>query len=105
MLDEPPSDDEDTTDPAECRPVTHHYQRNGDESPSEAVIAAVSVVTDTSPLDLEALYHRIDPDALDALFDFDGCGGPPRALQVRFRYDGCSVVVTTSEVRVESTDR
>lgn len=39
------------------------------EPPSEAVVDAVAAVTGERPVDLPPLYHAVDPDALDAVFE------------------------------------
>ena len=36
-------------------------------SPSDAVVRAISVLTDTEPTTLEPLYETVDPEALDTL--------------------------------------
>jgi hypothetical protein len=41
--------------------VDHTYERHSNETPSEAVIAAVAEATDQSPLEIEPLAEVIDP--------------------------------------------
>lgn len=63
---------------------------------SHLVIEKVAAATNTDPMDLEPLFGRIDPDALDALFD-DGAGTITRMEgQVTFPMSGCEVTVTAS---------
>lgn len=60
---------------------------------SHSVVSAVAEVTDTRPESLEPLYHTVDPDALNALFDGDRTGFGRSPLRVEFTYCGCDVVV------------
>lgn len=63
---------------------------------SQRVIEQVARETDTDPIDLEPLFTRIDPDALDALFS-DGAGTTVRAEgEVTFPMAGCDVTVDAS---------
>lgn len=55
---------------------------------STAVVEAVSNASGTSALDLPPVYHTIDPDALDALFD-----GRRTEGSVTFRYADHQVTV------------
>ena len=73
-------------------------------TPSERVVAAVAAATDRDPTDVGPLYHAIDPDALDRLFETTrratrGVG------RVEFSIAGCDVVVHGGgEVEVVRTD-
>lgn len=73
-----------------------------DEKPSEAVIRAVSALTDTGVLDLEPLYDVIRPDHLDELFD--GAAASAES-SLSFTYAGCAVTVTTGTVHVHVHSR
>lgn len=54
----------------DCTPVgVHHYDSDSDSSPSDAVIRAIAVVTDTEPENLAPLYETIDTEALNELFE------------------------------------
>lgn len=56
---------------------------------STKVLEAVARAEGTTPLDLEySLYHAIDPDALDTLFEADTSG-----MSVTFTYHGYRVTV------------
>jgi len=69
--------------------LNHH-----DAAPvSERVVEAVADATNTDPLDLEPLYTRIDPDALDAMFGGGSETGRTEG-RVSFPMAGCQVVVT-----------
>jgi hypothetical protein len=64
-----------------------------DESPSAAVVSAVSAMEGVEPTEVESLHDRIDPDALDTLLDRPvviGDGGP---FGVEFQYAGYRVIV------------
>lgn len=78
------------------------YERDRGESPSEAVIEAVSDHTGTDPLELDPLYHVIDPDALDGVFETAPEDGVD--AEVSIRYNGCTVTVTHDEVRVRDAE-
>lgn len=63
---------------------------------SQRVIEQVAEETNTDPIDLEPLFTRIDPDALDALFS-NGAGATVRAEgEVTFPMGGCEVTVDAS---------
>lgn len=68
----------------ESNPVSHH------------VISAVADATGTDPGELEPLYHFVDPEALDRLFENPPSGAPRSRGRVTFTMAGC-------EVRVEAT--
>lgn len=74
------------------------YTRDQATSCSHAVVTAVSDFIDCSPLDLEPLYLRVDPDALDRLVDSPS--HPERHLQVEFVFAGCNVEVTRAVIGV-----
>lgn len=73
------------------------YAIGDDERPSEAVVRAVAAFTDTRVLDLDPLYHAIDPDHVDTLLD--GSNGAEHA-RVSFGFNGCAVTVESETVRV-----
>jgi len=60
---------------------------------SQRVVDRVAAVTGKDPLEMEALYERIDPDGLNRLFSDD----PPRPSRdrgyVAFPMAGCQVLV------------
>ncbi|AFZ72973.1 HalOD1 output domain-containing protein [Natronobacterium gregoryi] len=59
------------------------------DSPSLRVVDALATVTDTDPLELEPLYHAVDPEALDRLFQEEANGH----ATVRFDYQEHTVEV------------
>jgi len=70
--DEPPGENEPGNDPpTQASSEAFCTKYNEDESPSSAVISAVSAVKGVEPIELECLSDCIDPEALDALM-----GGP-----------------------------
>lgn len=66
------------------------YDQNATAA-SMAVIAAVSNVLDTDPLELDPLHDTIDTDALD---DLVHCRGPPdEPVDVSFTVEGHEITV------------
>ncbi|WP_049890196.1 HalOD1 output domain-containing protein [Natronorubrum sulfidifaciens] len=59
------------------------------DSISLSVIEALAAETDTDPIELEPLYHVIDPEALDQLFQ----QGTATDAAVTFPYGGHTVEV------------
>lgn len=63
------------------------------ESPSCAVVSAVSAVSNTDPLDMDPLHATVDTDALESLI------GPRRAavgdVHITFEYHGYEVTVSS----------
>ena len=56
-----------------CTPVVDaQFQKDGSESPAEAIIDAVADAADVDPLELPPLYEYIDLDAVDNLFQRHG---------------------------------
>lgn len=83
-------------------PVKYRY--GGDESPSEAVIAALSAVTGHDPLEMDPLYEYVDPDALDAAFRSSPTAGSlTGGLRIEFETEAGHVTVTANDVRVTGT--
>lgn len=74
------------------------YERDRGEAPSEAVVHAVASLTDTDPLELEPLYHAIDPDTLDGVFE----RGPESGVEaeITIEFNDCTVTVTHDIVHV-----
>lgn len=59
------------------------------DSISLSVIEALAAETGTDPIELEPLYHTVDPEALDQLFQDDATG----EARVTFEYGGRTVDV------------
>jgi hypothetical protein len=60
---------------------------------SAAVVDAVSEAVGEGPTSLAPLAERIDPDALESLFDDSGGPNAPAERLLVFRYCGCTVAV------------
>ncbi|WP_459190964.1 HalOD1 output domain-containing protein [Halosimplex sp. J119] len=75
--------------------VTNAY---GDDPPSEAVVRAVAAATGRAILDLQPLFHAVDSESLDVLFEGD------TDVTATFRYEGCDVRVNDTYVLVRATD-
>jgi len=86
--------DSPTNDERASGAVTVTVDRQSGETPTEGVVEAVSRATDADPTILDPLFERVDPDALDRLFDSgpDESGRTPSG-RVAFRFAGCEVVV------------
>lgn len=63
-------------------------------SVSKRVVEAVAEKADTTPLDLEPLYHTIDPELLDGLFTDHAPSRSHSINYVEFRYAGYRVTVS-----------
>lgn len=72
----------------------------GDELLSTRVVLAVAREKDVDPLELPPLGERLDPDALDALFE----GRAPSDAELRFEYADVRVVVREDDVTVRSSE-
>lgn len=99
-------DEVDTTELESPAADTHHatYDDSTDESLLDVVVGAIATVNDCDPLEVDPLYHAIDPEALEALF----ASGPegPRYGVVTFTVDGLVVSVTDGRrVTVEPAKR
>ena len=76
-----------------CTPVVDsHYEKDGSQTPSEAIIEAVATAADVEPLELPPLYEFIDLDALDTLFQQHEGASDSEAL-LSFRIDNWNVFV------------
>lgn len=80
------------------------YDIDADERPSAAVVRAVASLTNSRVTDLEPLYHVIDPDHLDQLFDRPRIGGAAGDRALTIRFNGCRVTVTADAVHVRELD-
>lgn len=76
-----------------CTPVVDsRYEKDGSQTPSEAIIEAVATAADVEPIELPPLYEFIDPDALDTLFQqHEGASDAEAVLS--FRIDNWNVFV------------
>ena len=69
------------------------YRQTGDETVAEWVLAAVSELTETDPMDLEPLFDVVDPEALNELYAPDRGTEQSVPRQAMFQFSGCVVVV------------
>lgn len=75
-----------------------------DEQPSEAVVRATAAFTNKTVLDLDPLFHVVDPDHLDGLFEDRGKGPGRVDGSVTFTFNGCQVSVTAQKIVVQAAD-
>lgn len=80
-------------------PATHGIiQRQLSGEPSEAVILAVSEISDVDPLDFEQCLHDVvDPDALDRLTDWSA----DAPVGVSFTFESYTVTIDGDRLVVE----
>ncbi|RBI62119.1 HalOD1 output domain-containing protein [halophilic archaeon] len=77
------------------RSGTYHTQHDWDESEplSTTVMTAVAEAMDEDPTEMDPLYDRFDPDALDCLFRPMADGVPPAGGHVSFTFKGYRVFI------------
>lgn len=75
------------------RTIHFHYDWDGDESLSVAIASTVAELSDAESTELETLYGRVDPDALEAIFEPRTEPAGRNAGHVRFRFSGCEITV------------
>lgn len=74
-----------------------------EESVSHVVVSALADLLDSEPQSIEPLYHAVDPDALNSLFDSDAPERIPN--RITFSHCDCDVVVSADgTVRVSNPD-
>lgn len=81
----------------EYRQDTETYRARYDQqmtSPSMAVVAALSEVTNTDPLDLEPLYNVVDTDVLNALVQ--GRGALDEPIRLSFSVEEYTITVSSN---------
>ncbi|NHN42027.1 hypothetical protein G9C85_10350 [Halorubellus sp. JP-L1] len=73
--------------------------------PSNAVVKLVAADLNRDPLDIESLYERVDPDALDAIVTTTGTDTDRSTVTVSFTYaDRFVTVDATGTVVVRPVD-
>ncbi|MDG5774821.1 HalOD1 output domain-containing protein [Haloarculaceae archaeon H-GB2-1] len=95
--------DDESTEPPEGN-STYVFEREPTEFVSDTVVRAVSNVTGDPAVKIPPLARRLDPDALDTLFDrpdFDGDGATP---SLAFVWHGCALTVNGDSVSVSPID-
>lgn len=56
----------------DCVPIYEtNFEFEGSKSPAEAVVEALAAAEDADPTGFRPLYHTIDPESLNRLFDTD----------------------------------
>lgn len=63
------------------------------EPASSTVVETVARATGTAPAELDALFERVDPCALNQLFEATPANERPTDGRVAFRYEGYEVTV------------
>jgi len=81
--------------------VAQTYEISETESPSHAVVRAVSTYTDTDLLDLPPLHAVINSDTLDDAF---GSNTDRSSVELSFNYNGCRITVTGDWIHVYEID-
>lgn len=77
-----------------------------EETISQTIVSAVARVVDSEPESLDPLYHTIDSEALNDLFDGNQRTDRRSPERVEFTYCDCEVVVTApGEVHVSKAER
>ncbi|NUB93822.1 hypothetical protein HT576_22880 [Haloterrigena sp. SYSU A121-1] len=80
--------------------MTTQSVESTNQSVSVAVVEAIAAATDQSPLEVEPLYHTIDPEALNMLFHNVGSQSQARG-RITFVHCGYEVTVeATGDVTV-----
>lgn len=69
-----------------------HYAREGEGTPTEAVVDALAAATGVDPESLPPLYESIDPEVLDRLFRGRNTAADATTM-LGFTVDGWYVVV------------
>ena len=82
------SQTEDNAWSSEPWPGTYHAQHDWEcsEPLSTTVMKAVAEAIDEDPTEMDPLYERFDPDALDGLFRPRSNGTPPSGGHVSFTF-------------------
>lgn len=72
---------------ATCKPET---------SPTQGVVAAIGLITETDATDMEPLYTVVDTTALDALLDGAAGDEDVEPISVRFTYHEYEITVDST---------
>jgi hypothetical protein len=88
---------------ADQRREARLYDRDPADPCSDTVVSAVAASLGCSPLDLDPLFDRLDPEALDALVG--RANAAANTPVVTFEFAGCAVAVTPAAVRVTRPER
>lgn len=81
------------------------YAYDVNETPTEAVVAAVVAASDREPLEMTPLSEFINPDALNSIFRSRPYGSPDSGdVRIEFCVGTDHVTVTADHVHVHSFD-
>lgn len=81
--------------------MTKTYHMDDDETPSEAIINALSTVTNDTELNAQPLYNSIDPESLDDLFS-----SPSTCYRVTFNHAGYRITAhRTGDICVKEIEQ
>lgn len=99
MTDNEPTSDATDTDRDQLTKTNSLTYPIDDKSPSDAIVRAVSALTGRAILDLDPLYHVVDPDYVDGVFENlkDDVG----KTEISFEFNNCQVTVTHEEISVK----
>lgn len=84
-------------------PVEYTYE--GDETPTEAVVAAITAASCRDPTEMTPLHEFVDPEALNAIFrSRSNERANPSDTRIEFGIEAEHVTVTADHVSVHSSD-
>ena len=84
---------DDTEDRPSCpRPGEHVTTYTVEERPSDVIVHAIAALRGVEPTELEPLYDRIDPEALDELLGLPVIGNDG-IITVEFTAEGFQITV------------
>lgn len=99
MTDNEPTSDATDTDRDQLTKTNSLTYPINEKSPSDAIVRAVSTLTGREILDLDPLYHVIDPDHVDGFFE--NLTGDVGNTEISFEFNNSQVTVTHEEIYVE----
>lgn len=98
----------DAGDPLEYRSDddTHRVEfTDGEAEPSTTIVNAVAAIAGCKQDDLDPLYHVVEPDALDSIFQPTVRGDHNGDVEISFTYHGFDVTVKSyGIVEIEPSD-
>ncbi|WP_254863383.1 HalOD1 output domain-containing protein [Halovivax gelatinilyticus] len=87
---------------------SHTFPLSPDQTATQGVLSAISsasgrpLLPDDSNVALPPLYDAIDPEALDAIFEFRDGDRPDVTLS--FEYGDCRVTVSSNEITIDGSE-
>ena len=87
---------ETTNDASKHRTETHHvhYDPGAPIAPSETFVLAVADIADVDPLEMEPLYHTVDPETVNEFVESGGV--PDVGGHIEFTFENYDVTVHAS---------